>query len=88
MVSARQRFAERLAHEIMAGIRGESQCLSDISSMMEFIFSLHFLYRCLALKVCLLKLNEMDAEKQIFNDDGRLVWQTRQGGRTFLLPVK
>ena len=72
------------------GLEEKSQCLSDISSMMEFIFFFTFSVQVLMIKVCLLKLNEMDAWKQISCQfKGRLVWQKPdKAAAHFLLPVK
>ena len=71
-----RKLAERLAHEIMAGIRGEKPVSFSVQVLM--------------IKVCLLKLNEMDAWKQISCQfKGRLVWQKPdKAAAHFLLPVK
>ena len=72
------------------GLEEKSQCLSDISSMMELIFFFTFSGQVFMIKVCLLKLNEMDEWDRISCQfKGRLVWQIPdKAAAHFLLPVK
>ena len=75
MVSAKESLPRDWRMKSWPGLEEKSQCLSDISSMIELIFLFTFSGQLLMIKVCLLKLSEMDEWDRISCQfKGRLAW--------------